>query len=403
MPEAKHIGAESERTAAADTEPFHHLRLGHIGESADMKQRPRRSRIFKKQGAGEDAPTWLRPFFSLRAQLLVTYTLLLILVVLIVCWLIYAQASPPYVILTAAIAVVIGALLAYACTTLLLRPLGQVIDVAQAIAVGDLQQRERLVLRLPPQDDIDRLAGSLDEMVNRLERAGAMQDASEQRFKRFFSDASHQLRTPLTSIRGFTEILMRGAIDDPETRQRVLTRMKNEAERMTLLVNDLLTLARLDDTHPLKLQYVDLLEVAIEAVKQARSRAGESCQISLDLATEPRLGVQADGERIKQLLFILLDNALKYGGSAPRTLITLRLAREGKRAVISVIDNGAGIDSADLEHIFDSFYRGRGRGSASGVGLGLTIASTIAFVHGGTISATSRPGRTEFTVNLPCI
>jgi two-component system OmpR family sensor kinase len=354
-------------------------------------------------GSQAEAPFWLRPFFSLRAQLLVVYTVLLILILLTLAWLVYAQSTRPYVLITALVLIAIGGLLTVICTTVLLRPLARVIDVAQALASGDLQQRQRLILHLPPQDDIDRLAGSLDEMARKLEAVGDVQRASELRFKRFFSDASHQLRTPLTSIRGFTEILMRGAIDDQETRQRVLQRMKGETERMTLLINNLLTLARLDDNHPLKMSYVDLLEVVLEIIEQSRGRASENCQIVLDLHVEKRLGLQADRERIKQLLFIVLDNALKYGCPPTQGVITLRLSREQDQAVISVIDNGPGIDSNDLEHIFDSFFRGRGRGTASGVGLGLTIASTIARLHGGTITATSRPGRTEFMLRLPSL
>ncbi|MBE3558496.1 MAG: HAMP domain-containing histidine kinase [Ktedonobacteraceae bacterium] len=355
----------------------------------------------------ESVPAWLRPFFSLRAQLLFAYALLLTLAVLVVCLLVYQQMDRLYIVIAAAATIGVAVMLAYVCTTLLLRPLSRAIDVAQALAAGDLAQRERLILHVPPQDDIDRLAGSLARMATRLERAEEMQLASEQRFKRFFSDASHQLRTPLTSIRGFTEILLRGAIDDEEMRQHVLRRMKSEAERMTLLINDLLTLARLDNQHPLKLQYVDLLEAVTEAVNQARQRAGEGNQISLVPESDVRLGLQADRERLKQLLFILLDNALKHGKSGPDGLITVKVGRQGQQAVLCVADNGAGIDKVDLEHIFDSFYQGRIRSTstvtASGAGLGLTIAHAIVRAHHGTISATSEPGRgTEFTVRLPC-
>src|SRR5437016_10390438 len=140
-------------------------------------------------------------------------------------------------------------------------------------------------------------------MATKLEYAQEMQSVSEERFRRFFSDASHQLRTPLTSIRGFTELLMRGAKDDAEMSERILTRMKHENERMTNLINDLLTLARLHDKRPLKLKYIDLIELAIESIEQTRAHANDDRQISLDIATNTRLGLQADRERIKQLLF----------------------------------------------------------------------------------------------------
>jgi two-component system OmpR family sensor kinase len=359
-------------------------------------------------GYNNNTPSWLRPFFSLRAQFLLAFYVILLPTVFSSTLLTYMQPSRIYMLLVVIGTVLVGLLLAYLFTTWLLRPLWRVIDASQAIAVGDLAQRERLVLHKPPQDDIDRLAGSLNEMVTRLEKAEELQKASEQRFKRFFSDASHQLRTPLTSIRGFTEILMRGAIDDPKTRQHVLERMKSESERMTNLINDLLTLARLDDGYSLKLQYTDLIELATEAINQAKKRARDERKILFELKTEQRLGALVDCERIKQLLFILLDNALKHGRSAPDGLVTLLLDRQGEQAVIRVIDNGDGIDQEDLKHIFDTFYRGRhphvSDGAKVGTGLGLAVASTIVEAHHGKISVVSEPGKgTEFEVLLPCV
>jgi len=302
--------------------------------------------------------------------------------------------------------VMLGAVLTWAATAILLRPLWRVTDAAQAIAIGDLEQRGRLPLRLPPQDEIDRLAGSLNEMATKLEHAQEMQSASEERFRRFFSDASHQLRTPLTSIRGFTELLMRGAKDDAEMSERILSRMKHENERMTNLINDLLTLARLDDKHPLKLKYTDLIEIAIESIEQTRARANDDRRISLDIGINARLGLQADRERIKQLLFILLDNALKHGRPAPEGMITLKLDKQDRQVIILVKDNGEGIAPEDLGHIFEAFYRGRHHSPATssvGAGLGLAIASAIVHIHHGMITAcSSAESGTEFKVTLPC-
>jgi signal transduction histidine kinase len=353
-----------------------------------------------------NVPEWLSPFFSLRIQLVVAYTLVLLLIVLLVASLAYEHLSLLSAVLIAGGIIVLGLILVFVFTTLLLRPLWRITDAAQAIAVGDLEQRERLPLRLPPQDEVDRLAGSLNEMVLRLEHAEEMQHNAEERFRRFFSDASHQLRTPLTSIRGFTEVLMRGAKDDPETALRVLKRMKSEAERMTVLINALLTLSRLDDGQPLKTQYFDLADVAMEEIEQARAQAGDGRQIILERDTQQFLGVQADKERIKQLFFILLDNAIKHGRPAPDGTITLCLDRQEGKAIIRVIDNGDGIAKDDLDHIFDSFYRGRSISQGTpiiGAGLGLTIAQAIVRAHHGSIAFQSEPGRTEFTVALPCV
>src|SRR5437667_9278715 len=170
-------------------------------------------------------------------------------------------------------------------------------DAAQAITLGDLQQRERLAPLLEGNDEVSKLAASLNDMANQLEQASKEQQASEQRFRRLFSDASHQLRTPLTSLRGFTEVLTRGvAKEDPEATQRVLKLMKGEAERMTRLVNDLLMLARLDDECAAETQYVDLVGLAVEGVEQAKVLATDGRKVTLNLATQERLGVQANAD-----------------------------------------------------------------------------------------------------------
>ncbi len=371
--------------------------------------------LFEEQRvSGDNAPPWLRPFFSLRTQLTTAYGIVLCLVVIILYMLLYDEhVSRAYAGGISIATITGGIVLAFFMNTLLLRPLWRVTDASQAIALGDLKQRERLPLRLPPQDEVDRLAGSLSEMVTRLERAEEMQLASEQRFRRFFSDASHQLRTPLTSLRGFTEVLMRGAKDDPEMSVRVLKLMKSEAERMTFLINDLLTLARLDDSRSTKKEYIDLLAIATEEIEKTRLRAKDNHPIALSILTEKRLGLKGDPERIRQLFFVLLDNAVKYGLPAPEGTITVQLDRIDKDAIVRVIDNGEGVASNDLAHIFDAFYRGQQKRSTAtngassvpvGTGLGLTIAVAVVRAHHGTISVYSEPGKgTTLTVMLPCV
>ncbi len=361
---------------------------------------------------GDNAPPWLRPFLSLRTQLTTGYCLILCAVLIAFSTLYNAFASQGYLITTLIGTIFVGTLLAFLVNTILLRPLWRVTDASQAIALGDLKQRERLPLRLPPQDEIDRLAGSLNEMVTRLERAEEMQLQTEQRFRRFFSDASHQLRTPLTSLRGFTEVLLRGAKDDPEMSVRVLKMMKTESERMTFLINDLLTMARLDDSRPIKKEYVDLIAVATQEIEKTRLRSKDTRPIMLSILTEQRLGLKGDPEHIDQLFFVLLDNAIKYGRPAPDGKITIELDREGDDSIIRVIDNGDGIPPNDLAHIFDAFYRGQHKRSSNGdasppvigTGLGLTIAAAIVRANHGTISVYSAPGKgTTFTVKLPCV
>lgn len=354
----------------------------------------------------DETPPWLRPFLSLRAQLTISFGIVLGFTMVLFFIIINQRLSMIYTVLATIGILVVVLAIAFVFISMLLRPLMQVTDAAQAIALGDFKQRERLPMRLPPQDEIDRLAGSIDEMVTRLETAEELRLSSEQSFRRFFTDASHQLRTPLTSLRGFTEVLMRVGHDEPETMQRVLKRMKSEAERMTLLINDLLMLARLDDTRLFKTQYTDLVELANERIGQIKLKATDDRVISLVLSTEKELGVQGDRERLKQLLFILLDNALKYGQSAPDGSITLQLDRQNGHAIVRVINNGEGIAAEDISHIFEAFYRGKYRTTTQtvmGAGLGLTIAERIVHLHKGLITvASSEAEGTVFTVTLPC-
>jgi len=406
MAESEITGTKRSQDTQHNAKPAQNRNLYLMGPSKE--ELPTQPLIdSNSQRKKRNAPYWLRPFFSLRIQLTLAYSLLLILMIAFTYLLLYQQQSSFYMVTIIFCLVLVGTGIAFVLTTLLLRPLWRVTDAAQAIAIGDLEQKGRLPLRLPPQDEIDRLAGSINEMVIRLERAEKTQIASQERFHQFFSDASHQLRTPLTSLRGFTELLLRGAKDDPENSQRILKRMKNEAERMTLLINDLLTLARLDDTYPLKLQYIDPLELAVESIEHTRTRANDERKIQLVIATQERLGLQADKDRIKQLLFVLLDNALKYGQPAPDGKITLQLDKQDGYLSILVIDNGEGIAPEDLEHIFETFYRGRHRLSTNaatiiGTGLGLRIATAIVQAHHGTITVSTEPGKTEFKVLLPC-
>ncbi len=321
---------------------------------------------------------------------------------------------------------IVGALIAGPIAGQALRPLTRMTRTAQRIAAGDLSQR----VRLPHGgDEIGRLADTFDEMIARIEASFAAQQASEERMRQFIADASHELRTPLTSIRGYTDVLLRGAKDDPDTAQQVLLATRREAERMTRLVNDLLTLARLDTGRPLELQPVDLSALAGEAVDQARVLAGGR-DVTLQTDGLGRLLVRADADRLKQVLLVLLDNALKHGPQSADGWVRVRVWRAGGLAFISVADNGPGITPADLPHIFDRFYRARQAshentldgappgslakgsdasaapsrpsGQHEGSGLGLAIAQAIARAHGGSVVVASEPGAgTVFTVSLP--
>ncbi|HLY32178.1 MAG TPA: HAMP domain-containing sensor histidine kinase, partial [Ktedonobacterales bacterium] len=310
-----------------------------------------------------------------------------------------------------------------------MRPLARVTYAARRVARGDLSQRVGLQ---QTDDEIGELAYTFDEMVERIQETFAAQQASEDRMRLFIADASHELRTPLTAIRGYTDVLLRGAKDDPETVERVLRATRREAERMTRLVNDLLTLARLDTNRPLDMQSVDVIALVGEAVDQARILAGER-EVAMRTDGGGRLMVTLDADRIKQVLLILLDNALKYGRQTPDGWVRVYVARTNLGALITIADNGQGIAPEDLPYIFERFYRAEraarrrrmtgsqvaarpespaptgaqrnGDGvnsSPGGSGLGLAIARAIVEAHGGKLSVQSRLGAgTTFTLALP--
>jgi two-component system, OmpR family, sensor kinase len=306
-----------------------------------------------------------------------------------------------------------------------LAPLTSMTSTARLIARGDLSQR----IRLPHGgDEIGQLADAFDEMIGHIEHAFEAQARSEARMRQFIADASHELRTPLTAIRGYSDVLLRGAgRGDPAAVEQVLLATRREAERMSRLVNDLLTLARLDEGRPLERQKVDLIALVGEAVDQARVMAGET-EVTLATDGGGRLVFALDPDRIKQVLLVLLDNALKYRHPVSDAWVRVRVERAEHGAVVSVADNGRGIAPEVLPHIFDRFYRGERTASerrltgaqvstrtpespevfntmrepTSESGLGLSIAHAIASAHDGTLTVQSAPGAgTTFTLALP--
>ena len=374
---------------------------------------------------------WLRPFFNLRWQIPLVFIALFVILLLILGGFIYGSVATQLyntglpvlpqrvqasngaflnrlmivLIIATIVIIAIGSAAIFFFTNLLLGPLRHMRDTAQAIAFGDLKQRVRL-----PQgnDEVGELAASFNDMIDQVEHAFAGQRASEERTRRFVSDASHELRTPLTSLRGFTDVLMRGAKDDPETLQRSLKLMKNEAERMSRLISDLLTLARLDEGSPLHIERVNIVDLAVEALEQTRILAVDGRNVSLQLAREDeQLEVLADVDRLKQVLLILFDNALKYGRPGTGGWIVLVIDKQENIILMHVIDNGKGVAEEDLPYVFERFYRGRTPPVSAdgtpmaGAGLGLSIALAIVCAHHGDLTAHSEPGSTTFTVALP--
>ena len=301
---------------------------------------------------------------------------------------------------------VLGFALGVPITGAHLRRLSRVSVAAQRLAEGDLHQR----VGLPPQDDeIGELGHHFDDMAAKLEAAFVQQHQSEERVRQFLSDASHELRTPLTSVRGYLDVLARQPwSQDPEA-QRILQATRGEAERMTRLVSDMLTLARFDMGRPLELAPTDLGALIGEAVDQARLLAGPR-SVTMQSDSPGRVLALVDRDRMKQVLLVLLDNALKYGRQDADAWVRVELSRTPQAIVLCVRDNGPGIAADDLPYLFDRFYRGKyptdvtalTPAPQNGSGLGLTIARAIVTAHGGTIAITSEAGHgATFTITLP--
>lgn len=279
-----------------------------------------------------------------------------------------------------------------------LRPLEEIEATAGAIAAGDLSRR---VERTDPSTEVGRLGASLNVMLGRIQGSMEETQASEASLRRFLADASHELRTPLTSIRGYAELFRRGAAHDPDDTALAMRRIEQESERMGVLVEDLLFLARSGQGRPIALERVDLAGVAADAVQDARTvDPGRA----IELRGPEHLHVVGDDPRLRQVFANLLSNALTHTPAGSPVEVTLR--EEGYEAVVEVRDQGPGLSSDQASHVFDAFYRAdpareRPEGSV-GTGLGLAIVSAIAEAHGGSVEVTSTPGEgAAFEVRLP--
>ena len=276
-----------------------------------------------------------------------------------------------------------------------LRPLERMGRTAGAIAAGDMSHR---VSPATQKTEIGRLGLSLNAMLSRLEEAFAERQESEDRLRRFLADASHELRTPLASIRGYAELLRIGAAGDVEDQQKAMQRIEDEAARMGVLVEDLLTLARLDEIRAPLREDVDLAALARDAVDDARVTAPER---PIEAQTDGAAPVVGDPLLLRQVLANLMRNALVHTPAG--TAIEVSVRRDGTEQVLEVRDHGPGLPTAAGDP-FERFWRaegGRERGRG-GAGLGLAIVAGIVDAHGGRVAAaTVADGGARFTVRLP--
>jgi two-component system, OmpR family, sensor kinase len=300
------------------------------------------------------------------------------------------------------LALVIGAVLAllgvvsWLVVRVGLLPLDRMGHTAGAIAGGDLSHR---VESTDPRSEVGRLGIALNAMLDRLERAFGEREASEDRLRQFLADASHELRTPLASIRGYAELFRMGAAREPADVEKAMRRIEDEAARMGALVEDLLTLARLDEVADAPHGRVDLAAIVRDTVDDGRATAPDR---EIRVRIDGPAVVLGDADQLRQVLGNLLRNALVHTPAG--TEIDVSVEHGADEVRLEVRDHGPGLPPGDPAALFERFWRsegGRERGKG-GAGLGLAIVAAIVDAHGGQVEAGDAPGGgASFVVHLP--
>jgi two-component system OmpR family sensor kinase len=277
-----------------------------------------------------------------------------------------------------------------------LRPIRKMTETATAIAGGDLSHR---VPEVAPHTEAGELGTALNTMMTKIEDAFEERTASEARLRQFIADASHELRTPVTTIRGYAELYRGGGLNDPDDLAQAMRRTEQESIRMGSLVEDLLLLARLDQGRKLEAGVVDLGVLAVDAVSDARA-VDPTRAITASVAEGVR--VEGDEGRLRQVVANLVGNALVH--TPEGTPIEVRVARAGSDAVLEVRDHGPGMPAPVAARAFERFFRADPARSrhAGGSGLGLAIVKAIVKAHHGTVGIESGDGAgTTVRVALP--
>jgi signal transduction histidine kinase len=294
-----------------------------------------------------------------------------------------------------AIVIVLAYGIGWGLSRVALRPIERI--AATARTIEESRDFSRRVDHRGPPDEVGRLARTFNGMLGALQASYDQTEAALQAQRRFVADASHELRTPLTTIRGNLALLGREPPISGEDRQAVLADMTEESERMSRLVDDLLTLARADAGRQLQVAPVALAPLLDDLARQARLLAPER-SFTYRPPADTAVFVRANRDALKQIALILLDNALKH--TPPGAAIELSATLEAGQAAIAVRDTGPGLPPD--AHLFERFYRADVARTRGGTGLGLAIAKALTEAQGGTIAAESRPGQGSlFTVRLP--
>jgi signal transduction histidine kinase len=277
---------------------------------------------------------------------------------------------------------ILGSLLAGRLADRILRPVAVVTRTARSISESDLTRR----IPVTGHDEISDLAGTFNAMLSRLEAAFATQ-------RRFLDAAGHELRTPITIIRGHLEVMG----DDPTERQKTMAIVEEEFDRISRLIDDLLTLARADRPGFIRPQPTDIADLTHRIVEKARGLDGNR---DWRLEGVARADGEVDGQRLTEAVLQLAENAARYADEG--TAVEIGSAIEGNELRFWVRDGGPGIPIAERERIFDRFERGSTSRRTEGSGLGLSIVRVIAEAHGGTVRLTDASGAgSRFEIAIP--
>jgi len=273
-----------------------------------------------------------------------------------------------------------------------LRPLVDMVETSSAIAEGDLARR--VPSSHHPTQEVEQLRLALNSMLHQVESAYRTRERSAAQLRRFVADASHELRTPLSAIRGYLQLYEKGMLREPAERRRAWDRMTGEADRMGRLVDELLTLARLDQQPELRFRNVDLSRLVRDAAEDLRAQQpGRPVSVS----AEGALLVRADESGLRQILGNLVTNVRTH--TPAEVPVALELSRLDGVVRLRVADEGPGLAEEDAVRIFDRFFRA---GGGAGTGLGMAIVQGVAEAHGGEVTVRTGPGEgLAVTVALP--
>lgn len=303
-----------------------------------------------------------------------------------------------YTILGGAVGLILAAAMGWMLMTGALRPLDRVVEVSGEIASGNLSRRVEVTGATA---EIERVGRALNHMLDRITESLAAEREAKDRMRQFLADAAHELRTPVTAINGFLEVLQSGAVENQATLERSLSSMHTEGQRLARMISGLLTLSRFDRQPHLEMAPLDLSGLVSGLMPALQMSAGDH---PISLTAPAPVWVRGNADSLRQVIWNLVDNGAKYSPNGRP--IEVRCSSDGDSARLEIRDQGQGIPAADLPRVFDRFFRGERSRSrqTGGAGLGLAIVQSIVTAHGGRIEIESEPGDgTKVTVLLSLI